>query len=550
MSASRVTETRDSPFLRLATSADDREQLYLRALAQAGIVAYKRVISRSGYEYIGDGITHLTGVPVEELTDDVWRSLLIEVHPRVEAPDLTIEYLHQAVIEGRIRQWRADYKIRTRDGSIRWLADASVELYEDGVHVGSLGILQDITERKVAEEERLKLEERLLQAQQLESLGALAGGIAHDFNNILGGILGNAELARMELPPDSPVRQILSGIEAAAERAAELTSQMLAYAGKARPVRRTTDLSVIAREAVRFAEAGLPPNAPIALLTAVGLPLISADPAQLRQIALNLILNAADAIGSSTDGLITVETSLVRHSHAPIPCVLPVVPLPAGDYVALGVRDTGCGIDLPRLDRLFDPFYSTKPHHRGLGLAAVWGLVRAHDGGVRIETRPGDGSFFQILLPIGAPIPQVTAEYSPLPGADSSAPPRASRPTGLVLVADDDEIVRRLTVQVLARAGYRCCEAHDGRHAVEIFDEGRDEIIAAVLDLTMPALDGRKVLAHIRQHSPHLPVVLVSGYHESDVTACLEDSAVAFLKKPFRPAALEETLDDVLHRRA
>ncbi|MBX3730842.1 MAG: response regulator [Candidatus Sumerlaeia bacterium] len=543
-----MTDSRDSPFQRLATSAHDREQLYLRALAQAGIVAYKRVISRSGYDYIGEGITQLTGVPVEELTDEIWRSLLVEVYPRVEAPDMSIDYLRQEVIAGRIRQWRADYKILARDGTIRWLADASVELYEDGAHVGSLGILQDITERKVAEEERLKLEERLLQAQQLESLGALAGGIAHDFNNILGGILGNAELARMELPADSPVCEALRGIEAAAERAAELTGQMLAYAGKARPVRRATDLSTIAREAVRFAEAGLPPNAPIALLTAVGLPLVSADPAQIRQIVLNLLLNAADAIGASSDGLITVETSLVRHAQGPIECVLPVESLPAGDYVALGVRDTGSGIDLPRLDRLFDPFYTTKPHHRGLGLAAVWGLVRAHDGGIRIETRPGDGSFFQILLPVGAPNVQSAQDFGPLSGADSSAPAPPPRPTGLVLVADDDEIVRRLTVQVLTRAGYRTCEAHDGRHAIEVFEERSDEIVAAVLDLTMPVLDGRKVLAHIRQHSPHLPVVLVSGYHESDVTACLEDPLVAFLKKPFRPAALEEALDDVLHR--
>ncbi len=405
--------------------------------------------------------------------------------------------------------------------------------------------VSDITERKKIEEGRLEFERKLLQTQKLESLGILAGGIAHNFNNLLMAILGNAELALADLSPLSPARASLLEIEAATRRAADLARQMLAYSGKGRFVLERLDLNALVREMSHLLEVTLSKKAVLKYNFADPLPPIEGDPTQIRQVVMNLLTNASEAVGE-TSGMVALSTGAMTCDRAYLEALDPAAfagddaPPPEGTYVFLEVADTGCGMDAETLRRAFDPFFTTKFTGRGLGLAAVLGIVRGHKGAVKVYSEPGRGTTFKVLFPAAegaAEKPDAAAEHLP----------PAWRGSGVVLVADDEETVRAITRRQLERLGFEVRTAADGEETLERFQAEAGRIACVLLDLTMPKLGGEEVFRELRRLRPDVRVILMSGYNEQDATQRFTGKRLAgFLQKPFRARELAAKLEEIL----
>jgi signal transduction histidine kinase/CheY-like chemotaxis protein len=378
-------------------------------------------------------------------------------------------------------------------------------------------------------EDRRRSDEQLRSAQKLESLGVLAGGIAHDFNNLLVGVLGNAGLALLELPEDSPARQPIRDIEISAQRAAELTRQMLAYSGRGRFRVEPVDLSAIVEEISQLLGRVISKQAQLTLHLARDLPAVVVDATQLRQVVMNLITNASDAL-QDRPGTVALETGLVQADRAMFASTYLDEPLPPGPYVYLEVRDTGSGMDPATVARIFEPFFSTKFTGRGLGLAAALGIVRSHKGAIAVQSAPGQGTTFRVLLP---------ASVATVGAAGSARQDTLARGTGLVVLVDDEDAVRGLARRVLERSGYQVIEATSGERALTTLDEHAGAVRAVVLDLTMPGLSGEATLLAIRRRHPRVPVVVSSGYVPDEEGAL---AGVPFLAKPYRPADLIDTV--------
>ncbi|MFW5869576.1 MAG: response regulator [Planctomycetota bacterium] len=386
----------------------------------------------------------------------------------------------------------------------------------------------DITDQLRSEEENRKLTAQIQHTQKLESLGVLAGGIAHDFNNLLVGILGNADLALMEMSELAPARPSVEEIKKVAIRASDLTSQMLAYSGKGRFVVRPIDLNELVDEMLHLLEVSMSKKAVLRRDLAEDLPLIEADASQIRQIAMNLVTNASDAIGEGS-GTITIRTCLLEADERYLTGLFPNDELTPGRYVCLEVADTGCGMDEETRRRVFDPFFTTKFAGRGLGLAAVLGIVRGHRGAISVYSEPGAGTMFKVLLP--ALSDDVRLQKDPLPPqAGTQKPVRDTT----VLVVDDEDTVRTVAGEILRRHGFEVIEADDGRQAVEIYRDRGDEIDAVLLDLTMPHMDGEEAFREIRRINPRAKVLLASGYNEQDTLSRFVGKGLAgFVAKPF-----------------
>jgi|GEM_PF-784971 len=395
-----------------------------------------------------------------------------------------------------------------------------------------LVIGQDITDQRQAEEARLAIERKLFEAQRLESLGVLAGGIAHDFNNLLAAIMGNAGLLRMDLKPGSTTYESAVQIELVAERAAELVGQMLAYAGRGRFVVEPIDLNATVREMIVLLQASVSKGAELRERLAADLPPIMADPAQVRQVVMNLIVNASEALGPG-GGAITIVTRR-RHvgPETPFESQPPGEPAP-GEYVELTIADTGSGMDETTRARIFDPFFTTKFTGRGLGLAAVLGIVRGHRGALRVESAVGLGSSFVVLFPALAN----AAVAAPRPPLAAPAPEPSPDARPVVLVIDDEAVVRRMVSRVLTRGGYEVLCAADGDEGLALAASTRD-LAAALIDLTMPRRDGEQVFRQLRASYPDLPIALMSGYSVDELSDRFGDTPPQFLHKPFSAPAL------------
>jgi signal transduction histidine kinase/CheY-like chemotaxis protein len=386
--------------------------------------------------------------------------------------------------------------------------------------------------------EDLRTEERLRQTQKLESLGILAGGIAHDFNNLLTGIIGNISLALDREGALSPRRRYLEDAIQASERAADLTRQLLAYSGKGRFAVQACDMSEIVRQISSLINTSISKNVTVMLNLVDGLPSIEADCTQLQQIVMNLIINAAEAIGTDTTGLVVVDTGQVQADEAYLKGTLGADSAAPGNYVYVEVRDTGSGIDEEALPKIFDPFFTTKFMGRGLGLAAVLGIVRGHHGALSVESTPGQGSTFRVLLPamaVTASRQKTAVQRSDLSGA------------GTVLVVDDEEIVRRIAKNTLESWGYRVLLAENGQVAIERFAQKSDEIALVLLDLTMPVMNGEQTFQRLKRIKPSIKVVLTSGYDEADAMGrFVGDGLAGFLQKPYTARKLAERVKRVL----
>ena len=397
--------------------------------------------------------------------------------------------------------------------------------------MGRVWCCRDLTERVRAEEERRRLETQMQHGQKLESLGVLAGGIAHDFNNLLVGILGHAGLALTEVPPGSPAFERITQLQIAGQRAAELTNQMLTYSGKGRFLVQPTDLSSVVEEMANLLRAAVAKNARLDLDIARELPAFEGDAAQIRQVIMNLITNASDAIGASR-GRIDVVTGRMTATREYLREACVGSELPPGEFVFAEVRDSGCGMDETTLTRIFDPFFTTKFTGRGLGLAAALGIVRRHRGAIRIWSSPGRGTTFRVLLPATAT--RVVKAAAPM--AVAVAPENAR-----VLVVDDEASVRMIARESLVRAGFEVMTANDGESAVELVRETPFD--GVLLDLTMPGMTGVDVFGAMKRLRPDLPIVLTSGYSRQQTAARFHDANIdGFIQKPFLPSALVRAL--------
>jgi len=432
---------------------------------------------------------------------------------------------------------RVEAQLRRKDGS-PWTANLYLRAVTDSQ--GNIayieGFVEDITERKRAAEERLTLERQVQHAQKLESLGVLASGIAHDFNNILMAVLGYADLAKSELPAQHPACQSLSEIEKGAIRAAELTRQMLAYSGKGHFVIEVMDVSHLINEMVDLLRTSISRSISLNVQLARDLPPIKADAGQIQQIVLNLITNASEAIGDQP-GVITVSTGQALCSQEHLAHSLTNITSedapPPGRYVYFQVTDTGCGMDDDTKLRVFDPFFTTKFTGRGLGMAAVLGIVRGHNGAIMLETKPGIGTTFKVFFP-AAPEKQVDCRQRP-----TKRPEMPQSKQGTILVIDDEIAVRNLTEKVLTRQGYSVLLAEDGIQGTALFEEHADNIVCVLLDLTMPRMGGEACFDQLQSIRANIPVLLSSGYSEQTAIKQFSGKHIAgFIQKPYQPMKL------------
>ncbi len=409
-----------------------------------------------------------------------------------------------------------------------------------GIFVGSFAVITDVTERNRLEAERQQLERRIQKAQKMESLGLLAGGVAHDFNNLLVGVLGHAGLALMELPPESAVRPMVRQIETAAIRASELTKEMLAYSGKGKFLVEMIDLSVLVEEMAHLLKVTISKNAALQFDFADDLAALEGDPTQIRQIVMNLITNASEAVGKD-DGVITISTGEMSADRSYLTETYLDDDLSEGSYVYLEVSDTGDGMDAPTRAKIFDPFFTTKFTGRGLGLAAVLGIVRGHQGAIKVYSEPGRGTSFKVLFPAcGEPAAAV---------APDSAEELAYAGSECVLVVDDEEMVRSVAQLSLERVGYSVLVAGDGVEAVEVFRRHGDRIALVLLDMTMPRMGGEEAYREIRRIRGDARIVLTSGFNERDtVTRFAGQGLDGFLQKPFQPETLIKLVREILLR--
>ncbi|MGB0953666.1 MAG: PAS domain S-box protein [Planctomycetota bacterium] len=396
-------------------------------------------------------------------------------------------------------------------------------------------LLEQVDAQKTEEKQR-ELERQMLQAQKMESLGLMAGGVAHDFNNLLVAILGNADLLKEMVPKGSRQQGLVGEIGAASQRAAELCQQMLAFSGHGRLSRDRFCLEEVVSEMSHLLRVTVSKDAELEFLPSGQLPKMEGDATQVRQVIMNLILNASESL-SGGSGRIQVRTDVGYREEQSVEIGLPIPK--AGDYLSIEVRDTGEGMHVETLERLFDPFFSTKFTGRGLGLAAVLGIVKAHGGGIEVESSVGVGTCFRLSFPVA---PETAEAEIPVTKA-----PKDWRGSGAVLLVDDDETVLQLGREMLERLGFVVEIATDGEQAIASFRRLHASLRFVLLDLTMPGLSGEEVYAALQDHDGSVPIIMSSGYTEQDVTQRLGPRGLrGFLQKPYTLVQLRTQIESVL----
>lgn len=424
--------------------------------------------------------------------------------------------------------WIGELPLRVKSGDVI-LAERSIAPIRDGagIIVNYVTAMRDITEEKLRSQQ-------MEHTQRLESMGILAGGIAHDFNNILTAVMGNAAMAVRNLDDSSPARDFISRIEFSAHRASDLCKQMLAYSGKGKFAIKPINLSKLVEEMARLMEVSIEKDVGIRYHLTDDLPAVEADAAQLQQVILNLITNANEAIGEAS-GVISFATGVMHADKAYLSQTYTKDDLPAGHYVFIEVSDSGCGMDAEVMNKIFDPFFTTKFTGRGLGMSAVLGIVRGHQGALRVHSEPGKGTTFKVLLP--------ASNQVALPDVGDEGESGNWRASGTMLVVDDEETIREVASMMLEDMGFKTLSANDGVEALELYRQHENEIVAVLLDMTMPRMDGKECFSELRRISPDVKVILSSGYNEQDATSRFVGQGLAgFIQKPYSSDLLIEKL--------
>ncbi len=417
-------------------------------------------------------------------------------------------------------------------------------MLDGGVTVGTLVRLTDVTERKREERERRALDEKLRQVQKAQSLAVLAGGVAHDFNNLLTVIIGNTEQAQANLGGRSATAAVLQSVLEAANRAGNLTRQMLTYAGRAYFLPQPVSLSALIESMADLLRAAVHAPAVLEFDLAPDLPPLAGDPDQLRQVLLALVTNAVEALGDQP-GTVCVRTRRAEVRAEDLTAATTNEGLTPGVHLLLEVSDTGAGMDAPTVARIFDPFFTTKFTGRGLGLAVVLGVVRIHGGAIFVASEREVGTQFRLVLPFAPALtpPAVRPPHEP------RRVPASAHTTGTILLVDDEQSVRDVARRFLEDAGFRVLPAAGGAEALQLYRERAADIDVVLLDLTMPEMGGGEVLTLLREHNPEAAVIVMSGYDEQTALGRLRGHVPsAFLLKPFRGGDLTTTIRSVLGR--
>jgi len=497
------------------------EALYRRAIEVIGAVPYHLQYAPNAYLFIGEGIHQLTGYRPEEMTPELWESLVQKSIMLDKASGMEREAALQLGYEGQLDVWKSDDYIRTRDGQMRWVMDAAVEIPDDsGRPRSSLGILIDITERKQIEEALREMNQRLeetlaklhetqkqmMHQERLAAVGQLAAGIAHDFNNILASIVLYTQmtLRSADLPPQ--IRQRLEVIAQQTNRAADLVQQILDFGRRAVLERQPLMLDSFLKEVVKLLQRTLPENVQIDLTIEPGDHLILADPTRIQQVVVNLALNARDAMPNGGE----LHISLARISGQQINCV-DCGPVFGGEWVEIAVVDTGFGIPPEALPHIFEPFFTTRaPLGHGLGLAQVYGIVNQHNGHIAVETQAGEGTTFRLYWPALQPTPS----QPPVPPSSEIAQGQGET----ILVVEDDAIVRAALTDALDVLGYCVLEAADGEEALTLYTAHAGDVALVLSDWVMPAMGGLELVRALQERAPTLRVLMLTGHPLSQET--------------------------------
>jgi two-component system, cell cycle sensor histidine kinase and response regulator CckA len=475
----------------------------------------------------------LFGYPREEILRMNIRSFLTP-----ESDALAQSYLAKK-LTGPNETTTYEVEIVRPDGTRLPLEVSTRLLYRNGQPYEVQGIARDISERRHAAAEQRRLEDQLLQAQKMESIGTLAGGIAHDFNNLLTAILGNTQLARDELASGGPSQELLAEIEHAARRAAALTNQLLAFSRRQRLERQVIDLNATMSEILNMLRRIIGEDVEIQLDLAPEAPSIFADPAQIQQVVMNLAVNARDAMpGGGRLRIATHSIQLGVAESQTYPWTRP------GPYAQIIISDDGGGIDEATQQRIFEPFFTTKEPGKGtgLGLAVVDGIVKQHGGFIKLVSQVEQGTTFMIALPATAAQPSLAA---------SEPQPVVRGGSETVLIAEDEEILRSLAATILRRAGYTVLLAANGEEAVEIFTSDPSAIDLVILDLIMPRVGGHEAFEHMRALCPELRVLFVTGYgaaYDLQGDPTWLPPRATLLQKPYQVATLSRTVREILDR--
>lgn len=482
--------------------------------------------------HVSPAIEKITGyTPEEALTLD-FRAFF----PETETDRATEAFIKVASGE---QYQRLEFVVKRKDGILVPVEISVTPIMKDNKIVGIRGITHDVTERKQAEAEKEKLEARNRQLQKAESLGRMAGAIAHHFNNQLGVVIGNLELALVELSQGASPHAKITAAMKASNRAAEMSGLMLTYLGQSFDKREPLDLSEVCRRSLPMLQAIMPGNVVLETDLPSPGPAISANANEIQQVLTNLITNAWEAVGESR-GAIRLNIKTVSPAEIPASHRFPIGWQPQDNaYACLEVTDAGCGIAEKDIEKLFDPFFTTKFTGRGMGLAVVLGVVKAHGGAVTVESEPGRGSAFRVFLPISA------EEVPRQP--DKASQPLAREGGGTVLLIDDEAMVRDVAAAMLKCLGFSVLEAKDGVEAVEVFRQHQHEIRCVLCDLTMPRMSGWETLTTLRKLAPDIPVILASGYDKAQVMAGDHpELPQVFLGKPYKFKGLSDAIGQAL----
>ncbi len=477
----------------------------------------RRVYMNSNYERVfGWNIPECLGKTDAELHDPQLARQFAETDTQVLAQERAVRYITRITDKGVERALlTVKFPIPAADNSEAMIG----------------GLCLDITEQEAAERERRNIEHQMQQSQKLESLGVLAGGIAHDFNNLLMGMLGHADLALTRVKADNGIRRHIEEVVASAQRAAELANQLLAYSGEGKFLLEVVNISDLVEDLSGLLKVSISKKAILHINLDRSPPPVECDPTQIRQVLMNMIVNASDAL-ESQPGMITVETGTVERTAEDLNAMASWgAVLKDGVYVYIQITDTGTGMDESTISKIFDPFFTTKFAGHGLGLAAALGIVRSHHGTIAIDSSPGKGSVFTVYLP--------TTDKTPTFSAITERVEDTWKTSGTVLLADDEESVREVASMMLEEIGFSVICAENGREAIDLTKANTSGLRAILLDLTMPEIGGLEAYHAIRAFNQTIPIILSSGYNkEEDVAEATGTNRQFFLKKPYRLDAM------------
>jgi PAS domain S-box-containing protein len=524
----------------MADALKKSRQRFEEVLTHSRDVLYKRDVATGQYEYISAAAEEMTGYSPEELRDMGIDGVAGLLHPedRDRFRNFCTGLLGSE--EDLPREHVIEYRFRHKDGRYIWLSDSHAVLRDEAGHpTHVIGSNRDIQRFKAMEDERLRMAKRFQQSGKLEAISTLAGGIAHNFNNLLMTILGNAEMARMQLPPESEINPRIEAIQKAGDRAAELSTLMLTYVGQGKMSFDTLDLAILVGEMAQVLKASIPEADQLRVLASDSPTRVSGDPGKIGQVITDIVTNAIEAT-TEDNRRITLKTGRLLCDTAFFEKRVTYEALPTGEYVYLEIKDNGSGMDGQTLEKVFDPFFTTKFTGRGLGLAAAVGVIRAHRGTIALSSSPRQGTTVTLLFPPAA-APTDTRR------ARAAGTPPHPEAGNTVLLVDDEPMVVEVGEMMLEAIGFDIVTARDGIEALEQLKRHRQEISLVILDLTMPRKDGFETFQDMQNIAPEIPVIIATGYTRGQVRQQFGDTPpAAYLKKPFRMDHLADTIRGVL----